>query len=72
MKKSIEELLVAVNERIKFVGQSKNHMEIRGINDFCPAFIYPDFLKNSLTVRTVAVTAGIIVYFRVSAAGTLA
>lgn len=72
MKKSIEEFLVAVNEWIEFMGQGKNHMEISGVNDFCPAFIHPDFLKDSLTVRAVAVTAGIIVYFRVSAAGTLA
>lgn len=37
------------------------NMEVGGINDFCPAFVYSNVLINSLTVRAVAVAAGIIV-----------
>ena len=52
--------------------QSKNHMKVGGVDDFCPAFIHPDFLQYSLTVGTVTVAAGVVVYFRVPAVGTLA
>lgn len=36
----------------------ENHMEVRGINDFGPAFIHPEFFLNSLAVRAAAVLAG--------------
>lgn len=53
------------------MGKGKHHMKIRRINDFSPAFIHPDFLLYSLSVRTVTVAAGIIVDFHMSAIGTL-
>lgn len=70
MKKTIQELLVAVNEGIEFMGQGKDHMEVRCVNDFCPAFIHPNLLGNSLTVRTVTVTAGVVMEFHMSAVHT--
>ncbi len=46
-------------------------MEIRGIDYLCPAFIYPEFLIDSLAVRAAAVPAGIIVEFYVPAVRAL-
>ena len=46
-------------------------MKVGGVDDFCPAFIHPDFFENRLTVRAVAVAAGVVVYFRMPAVGTL-
>ena len=42
-------------------------MEVGSIDDFCPAFVHPDFLIHSLTVGAAAVAAGIIVEFRMPA-----
>ncbi len=66
---AVKKLLVAVNQCVQFMRQCKDHMEIGGINDFCAAFVRPDFLLYSLTVRAVAVTAGTVVEFHVSAVG---
>lgn len=71
MKKAIEEILVAVDQRSEFMGKCEYHMEIRGIDHFSPAFIYPEFLIDSLAVGTAAVTAGIVMDFDVSAVRTL-
>ena len=46
-------------------------MKVGGVNDFCPAFIYPDFFQYSLAVGTVAIAAGVVVDFHVPAVGTL-
>ena len=70
VKKTIQELLVAVNERIELMGQGKDHMEVRRVNDFCPAFVHPDLFENSLTVRTVTVTAGVVMEFHMAAVRT--
>ena len=51
------------------MGKGKNHMKIRGINHFGPAFIDPDFLIDGLAVWTVTVPAGIIVEFHMAAVG---
>ena len=69
MEEVIEKPLVTIQKRIEFMGKCKNHMEIRGINHFGPAFIDPDFLIDGLAVRTVAVAAGILVEFHMSAVG---
>ena len=53
------------------MGQCKNHMKVRGVDDFGPAFIHPDFFLYGLTARAVSVTAGIVVNFHVPAVGTL-
>ena len=67
MEQAIEKFLVAVNEWIQLMGEGKNHMEVRGINDFGPAFIHPDFFQDSLAFGTVTVAAGIVVELHVPA-----
>ena len=47
-------------------------MKIRRVNDFGSALIHPELLFDSLAVRTVTVTAGIVMVFDVTAIGTLA
>ncbi len=71
MEETIEELLVAINQGIELMRKCKHHMEIRGIDHLRPAFIYPEFLIDSLTIRAAAVPAGIIVEFNVPAVRTL-
>lgn len=67
MEQPVKKLLIAVDQRVEFVRECKHHMEVRGVNDFRPAFINPDFFKYSLTDGAVPVPAGIIVEFHVSA-----
>lgn len=67
MKQAIEKLLITVDQRIEFMGQGKDYVEVRGVNNLRPASVYPDLLKDSLTVRTVAVPAGIVVKICMSA-----
>ena len=61
MEKAVKKLLIPVNQGIKFVRECKHHMEVRGVNDFRPAFIHPDFFQDGLTVGAVPVAAGIVV-----------
>ena len=72
MEKAVKKLLIPVNQGIKFVRECKHHMEVRGVNDFRPAFIKPDLFQDSLTAGTVPVTAGTIVEFHVPAFAALA
>ena len=72
MEKAVKKLLIPVNQGIKFVRECKHHMEVRGVNDFRPAFINPDLFQDSLTAGTVPVTAGTIVEFHVPAFAALA
>lgn len=51
------------------MGQGEDHVEIRCVNDFCPAFVHPEFLVDSLAIGTVPVPAGIIVDFCMPAFG---
>ena len=60
MEKAVKQFLIAVNQRLQFMGHGKNDMEVWSINHFRPPFIHPDFLLNGLAAGTVAVTAGII------------
>ncbi len=53
------------------MGQGKYHMKVRGVDDFRPAFIHPDFFLHGLTVWAVAIAAGIAVDFQVPAVCTL-
>ena len=34
MEQSVKELLITVDQGIEFMGESKHHVEVRGINDF--------------------------------------
>ena len=72
MEKAVKKFLIPVNQGIKFVRECTHHMEVRGVNDFRPAFINPDLFQDSLTAGTVPVTAGIIVEFHVPAFAALA
>ena len=49
------------------MGQGKDHMKIRGIDHFGSPLIDPDLCFDGLTVWTVAVTAGIMMYFDMTA-----
>lgn len=67
MEQPVKKLLITVDQGIEFVRERKYHMEIRRVNDFRPAFINPKFFSYGLAVGTVAVAAGIIVEFQVTA-----
>ena len=49
--------------------QGKDHMEIRGIDNFSAAAVHPDLFIDRLAVGTITVPAGIIVGLRMSAFG---
>ena len=67
MEESIKKLLVTVDEGIQLMGKRENDMKIRCVNDFRAPFVHPDLFFDSLAVRAVAVTAGIVVYLRMTA-----
>lgn len=52
------------------MGKCENRMEIGGIDYLSPPFVNPELLVNSLAVRTVAVAAGAVVKFHMSAVRT--
>ena len=47
MEQAVKEPLIAIDQGIEFMGKSKHYMEVRGIYDFRPALIDPDFFKDS-------------------------
>lgn len=53
------------------MGKCEYHMKVRGINDFCTTLVYPDLFLHCLTIRTVAITAGIVVDLCMTAFRTL-
>jgi hypothetical protein len=57
----IQKLLVAVDDRIQFLRDSEDHMEVWRFQYIFPAGIYPLFLWKLLAHGTAPVTAGIIV-----------
>lgn len=71
MKEAVKNFLVIIKQRVQFVGQGKDKVKIRGINHFCPALVYPDFLQDSLAVGTVTVSAGIVMEFHMAAVRAL-
>ena len=70
MEQVVKELLVAVKERVEFMGQGKDDMEVRGVDDLSPALIHPEFFLDGLAVGAVTVAAGVIMDFKVSTVGT--
>ena len=62
----IKKLLVAVNQRISFLWESKYYVKIRCIQYVFTAFVHPFFFRQYLTHGTASVTAGIIVNLRVT------
>ena len=71
VQKGIEKPLVAVKQGIQFMRKRKDHMKVRGVDDFSPALVHPDFFVDGLTVRAVTVTAGIIVELQMATVLTL-
>jgi len=61
VQKGIQKLLIGINQSNQFSGNGKDHMKIRCIHDLCLSPVDPDFFKDCLTVRAVAVAIGIIV-----------
>ena len=43
VEKPVEKLLVAQEQWVQFMRKGENHMEVGGIDDFCPAFVHPRF-----------------------------
>ena len=52
------------------MGQGKDDMEVRGVDDLGPALIHPKLLLDGLAIGAVTVAAGIIMDFNVTAIGT--
>lgn len=71
VQKGIEKPLVAVKQGIQFMRKRKDHMKVRGVDDFSSALVHPDFFVDGLTVRAVTVTAGIIVELQMATVLTL-
>lgn len=71
VQERIKELLVAGKQRVEFMRECKDHMEVRRVNDFRPSFIHPDLLVYCLTVGAVTVPAGIVVELQVPAVRAL-
>ena len=67
MQQGIQKLLVCEDKCIQFCRNGKHDMEIRGINDFGAAAVYPDLLLDSLAVRAISVPAGTGMDLRVAA-----
>lgn len=70
MKKAVQKLLVTINQGVQFMRECKNHMEVRGVYDFRPAFVHPDFFHDRLTVGAVPVPAGVVMDFGMPAVRT--
>jgi hypothetical protein len=68
VQETTKKLLVIVDQGIKFMGECEYHMEVRCINDLCPALIHPDLLLDCLAV---AAAAGIIMEFQMFAVWAL-
>lgn len=67
MHEGIECGLIGIDEAVKFKWDSKDNVEIRGINDFRAAVVDPNLPEDGLARRAVAVAAGIIVEFDMAA-----
>jgi hypothetical protein len=61
IKGIIKKLLVAVDDRIQFLWDSEDHMEVWCIQYIFPAGVHPLFLWELLAHGTAPVTAGIVV-----------
>ena len=72
VEKAVEQPLVRIKERVEFMWEREDQMEIGGINHFGPAFIDPEFFLDSLAAGAAAVAAGAVVDFDMAALCTLA
>jgi hypothetical protein len=60
IKGVVKKFLVAVNDRVQFLRDSENHMEVRSVQHIFPACVHPLFLRKFLAHGAAPVTAGII------------
>ena len=67
---AVKKLLVGIQKTVQLVRKSEHDMKIRRVYDFGTAGIDPALLFDRLTVGTVAVTAGVVVKFPVTAVRT--
>ena len=67
MEESVKGFLVGKVERVQFMREGKDHMEVRCVNDLGPASVHPELLLDGLAVGAVAVVEGIIMGFQVAA-----
>lgn len=58
VEETVEQRLVGIKERIELMGERKDHVEVRGVNDLGPALVHPDFLLHGLAVGAAAVLTG--------------
>ena len=58
----VQELLVGREDGIQFSRNGKNDMKVRGIYHLGSAAVDPNLFEDCLTVRTVAVSAGVCVH----------
>ena len=72
MKEAVQKLLVRVQQGVQLMREGKNDMEVRGVDDFLPAFIHPDLLLEGLAGGTGAVPAGVVMDLDMPAAGAAA
>ena len=72
MEQAVQKLLVAIKQGVEVMRECKDHMEVRGVDHFRPAFIHPDLFEDCLAVWAVPVAAGIIVEMYMAAFGALA
>lgn len=72
MEETVKKLLVAVQQIVQFMRDRKNDMEIGRIDDLGAPGIDPYFFFHGLAVGAVAIAAGIIVVFCVTAVRTKA
>ena len=67
VEKPIKDLLVGIDKRVQFMGEGKDHMEVRCVNDLGSAPVHPDLLLDGLTAGAAAAAAGIIMGLQMSA-----
>lgn len=60
VQEAIQKFLVAVNKGVEFMRERELNMKVGRVYYLRPALVYPYFFQDSLTVRTVAVTAGVV------------
>ena len=67
---AVKKLLIGVQKTVQLVRKSEHDVKIRRVYNFGTPGIDPEFLFDRLTVGTVAVAAGVVVKFPVTAVGT--
>ena len=67
VEEPVKVLLVGEDEGVQLMGEGKDHMEVRRVNDLGPTPVHPELLLDGLAVGAAAVAAGIIMDLHVAA-----